>query len=152
MTILNRDDTYEVVHRSLRRENRSNADVVQVAHDDVILTDYVGEAPYEVVRQNVVQVGVRSRPIVQIFESGNFGGGALADVDFAVRDTNDPSIIYGANSSAALGSKNPAAAEWQIFRYDSDDDPLVFTWADGDQLFDNILDSGSKEYEGYSYS
>jgi hypothetical protein len=46
--------------------------------------------------------------------------------------------LYVGFSDAAIGSENEAAAQWKIYRYDTVLDTSSF--ADGDELFDNIWD------------
>lgn len=115
-------------------------------------------------RSDVVRVDVRTGDthiteaysdvvhVVEIASGALFSTGGLTSVDWTARDSTTPTLCYFANSSAAEGSEDPTAAEWQIARIDSTQDPLAVLWAGGNQTFNKVLDSGAKEFEGYSYS
>ena len=71
----------------------------------------------------------------------NITGGAAAEVlpNRTLRGTGgNVQYIYVGFSSAAIGSENEAAPEWKVYRYDTVLDTSSF--ADGDQVFDNIWD------------
>jgi hypothetical protein len=68
------------------------------------------------------------------------GGGAEVLPNRTLRGTGaQKQYIFVGFSSAAIGSENEAAAEWKIYRYDVTTDTASF--ADGDELFDNIWDN-----------
>jgi hypothetical protein len=72
-------------------------------------------------------------------------------VDFSARDSIFRDLVYFAWSSAAEGSENQAAAEWKIARFDSTAPTVVLLYAGGSLAYNKVLDSGSLDYEGYSY-
>ena len=76
------------------------------------------------------------------------GGGGGDPVNASARDSVTRTLIYIGRSSAAVGSENPAVAEWQIYRYDSTVTPMVQLYADGNTAYDNIWD----DRESLSYS
>lgn len=78
--------------------------------------------------------GVGGKKVYVIDSQGNiidFGG----DSNVAKKITSDGDDTYIA--IAAIGSAQ-ASAVWQAFKISVSGDDTVFTWADGDENFDNV--------------
>ena len=100
-----------------------------------------------------------SRTLLRVFNGPTVnvtGGGTVQEeipwrMERGSRGQTKRYIYVGFSSAPNFGDENEGAAEWKIYRYDSITDTSSF--ADGDQLFDNVWDTGTNPptYETLMY-